>query len=112
MVTKVSALKFTVERGLADKKGELKEALWSRSPNAEIWIKRRTNFARTIGVGSESRLSTRSGLVYGDTEYAGFVGHVIGLGDRHGCNILVDQLTWGALHIDFGDVSHPNFFSL
>jgi hypothetical protein len=36
---------------------------------------------------------------------AGFVGHVIGLGDRHLSNILVDQLTWGALHIDFGDVS-------
>lgn len=35
----------------------------------------------------------------------GFVGHVIGLGDRHLSNILVDQLTWGALHIDFGDVS-------
>ena len=35
----------------------------------------------------------------------GFVGHVIGLGDRHGSNILIDQLTWGALHIDFGDVS-------
>lgn len=34
------------------------------------------------------------------------VGHVIGLGDRHGSNILVDQLTWTALHIDFGDVSH------
>jgi len=38
---------------------------------------------------------------------SGFVGHVIGLGDRHGSNILVDQLTWGALHIDFGDVCHP-----
>ena len=35
----------------------------------------------------------------------GMVGHVIGLGDRHGSNILVDQLTWTALHIDFGDVS-------
>ena len=33
------------------------------------------------------------------------MGYVIGLGDRHGSNILVDQLTWGALHIDFGDVS-------
>ena len=39
---------------------------------------------------------------------SGFVGHVIGLGDRHGSNILVDQLTWGALHIDFGDVSHAS----
>lgn len=36
------------------------------------------------------------------------MGHIIGLGDRHGSNILVDQLTWGALHIDFGDVS-PTF---
>lgn len=34
------------------------------------------------------------------------MGHIIGLGDRHGSNILVDQLTWGALHIDFGDVRH------
>jgi hypothetical protein len=35
---------------------------------------------------------------------AGFVGHIIGLGDRHGSNILIGQLTWAALHIDFGDV--------
>ncbi|KAK4689267.1 hypothetical protein P7C73_g843, partial [Tremellales sp. Uapishka_1] len=65
--------------------GDLRDALWQRSPSAEIWIRRRTNFARTIGVGS-------------------FVGHIIGLGDRHGMNILIDQLTWGALHIDFGDL--------
>jgi hypothetical protein len=42
---------------------------------------------------------------------AGFVGYIIGLGDRHGSNILVDQLTWGALHIDFGDVSHGVVYS-
>ncbi|RSH90651.1 hypothetical protein EHS25_001256 [Saitozyma podzolica] len=64
---------------------DLKDLLWQRSPSAEIWIRRRTNFARTIGVGS-------------------FVGHIIGLGDRHLSNILVDQLSWGALHIDFGDL--------
>lgn len=34
----------------------------------------------------------------------GFAGYIIGLGDRHGSNILVDQLTSGALHIDLGDV--------
>lgn len=65
---------------------DLKDLLWTRSPNAEVWVRRRTNFARTVGVSS-------------------FVGHVIGLGDRHGANILVDQLTWGVVHIDFGDVS-------
>ncbi|WWD22809.1 hypothetical protein CI109_107303 [Kwoniella shandongensis] len=67
------------------KQSDLKDVLWQRSPSSEIWIKRRTNFARTIGVGS-------------------FVGYIIGLGDRHGSNILVDQLTWGVLHIDFGDL--------
>jgi hypothetical protein len=40
------------------------------------------------------------------------VGHIIGLGDRHGSNILVDQLTWTALHIDFGDVGSPSLLSL
>jgi FKBP12-rapamycin complex-associated protein len=33
--------------------GDLRDILWQRSPSAEIWIKRRTNFARTVGVGSE-----------------------------------------------------------
>ncbi|WVO25185.1 uncharacterized protein IAS62_006574 [Cryptococcus decagattii] len=33
-----------------------------------------------------------------------FAGYIIGLGDRHGSNILVDQLTSGALHIDLGDL--------
>ncbi|TYJ58649.1 hypothetical protein B9479_000485 [Cryptococcus floricola] len=64
---------------------DIRDVLWQRSPNSDVWIRRRTNFARTLGVGS-------------------FVGYIIGLGDRHGSNILVDQLTWGALHIDFGDL--------
>ncbi|KAL7423565.1 hypothetical protein Q5752_001145 [Cryptotrichosporon argae] len=64
---------------------DLREILWQRSLSAEIWIRRRTNLARTLGVGS-------------------IVGYIIGLGDRHGSNILIDQLTWGALHIDFGDL--------
>ncbi|ORX39339.1 hypothetical protein BD324DRAFT_577344 [Kockovaella imperatae] len=80
--TKVERLKAALSHS---KQTDLKEVLWSRSPSAEIWIHRRTNFARTIGIGS-------------------FVGYVIGLGDRHGSNILVNQLTWGALHIDFGDL--------
>jgi phosphatidylinositol kinase/protein kinase (PI-3 family) len=33
---------------------DLKDVLWQRSPSAEIWIRRRTNFARTVGVGSGS----------------------------------------------------------
>jgi len=31
------------------------------------------------------------------------VGYVLGLGDRHPCNIMLDQLTGKLIHIDFGD---------
>ncbi|EIW71794.1 hypothetical protein TREMEDRAFT_67963 [Tremella mesenterica DSM 1558] len=80
--TKVKRLQAALSHS---NQSDLKDVLWQRSPSAELWIRRRTNFSRTIGVGS-------------------FVGYIIGLGDRHGLNILVDQLTWGALHIDFGDL--------
>jgi len=58
-----------------------------------------------LEVGFLERVSRRGELDVCNRLTLGFVGHVIGLGDRHGSNILVDQLTWGALHIDFGDVS-------
>ncbi|KAE8538261.1 hypothetical protein D1P53_005601 [Cryptococcus gattii VGV] len=80
--TKVQRLEAALSHS---NQSDIKDVLWQRSPSADIWIRRRTNFARTVGVAS-------------------FAGYIIGLGDRHGSNILVDQLTWGALHIDFGDL--------
>ncbi|OCF43750.1 phosphatidylinositol 3-kinase [Kwoniella heveanensis CBS 569] len=82
LATKVQRLKAALSLST---QSDLKDVLWQKSPSSDIWIRRRTNFARTVGVSS-------------------FVGYIIGLGDRHGSNILVDQLTWGALHIDFGDL--------
>nr|XP_018266518.1 phosphatidylinositol 3-kinase [Kwoniella dejecticola CBS 10117]OBR88676.1 phosphatidylinositol 3-kinase [Kwoniella dejecticola CBS 10117] len=82
IATKVQRLKACLAHS---KQSDLKDVLWQKSPSSDIWIRRRTNFARTVGVSS-------------------FVGSIIGLGDRHGSNILIDQLTWGALHIDFGDL--------
>lgn len=88
--------------------GDIKDVLWQRSPSADIWIKRRTNFARTVGVASEPSgpFPATVARLYSFATQLGFVGYIIGLGDRHGSNILVDQLTWGALHIDFGDVGN------
>nr|XP_019048571.1 hypothetical protein I302_02343 [Kwoniella bestiolae CBS 10118]OCF27501.1 hypothetical protein I302_02343 [Kwoniella bestiolae CBS 10118] len=80
--TKIQRLKAALSHS---KQSDLKDVLWQKSPSSNIWVRRRTNFARTVGVSS-------------------FVGYIIGLGDRHGSNILIDQLTWGALHIDFGDL--------
>lgn len=45
------------ERMLTNSLADLREALWSRSPGADIWVKRRTNFARTIGVGSKCQIN-------------------------------------------------------
>lgn len=87
--------------------GDIKDVLWQRSPSADIWIRRRTNFARTVGVASESDPFPATVTIKLLTCHSkGFAGYIIGLGDRHGSNILVDQLTWGALHMDFGDVSN------
>ena len=31
------------------------------------------------------------------------VGYILGLGDRHPSNIMIDQLTGNIMHVDFGD---------
>lgn len=48
------------------------------------------------GVMSPSRLTyARSTAVWS------MVGHIVGLGDRHGENILIDTTTGEAVHVDF-----------
>lgn len=54
---KVERLKLTMSHS---DQTDLKDVLWRRSPSAEIWIRRRTNFARTVGVGSEFGLESIS----------------------------------------------------
>ena len=51
-------------------------------PEPASWFNARLAFTRTAAVWS-------------------MVGHVLGLGDRHGENILVDTVTGDCLHIDF-----------
>lgn len=31
------------------------------------------------------------------------VGHILGLGDRHPSNLLLDRLSGAIVHVDFGD---------
>lgn len=52
-------------------------------PNVEEWFESRRIYTRGLAVTS-------------------FVGHVMGLGDRHLNNILLDQRTCEPIHIDFG----------
>ncbi|ODV92186.1 hypothetical protein CANCADRAFT_23151 [Tortispora caseinolytica NRRL Y-17796] len=51
-------------------------------PEPSIWIEAKSNFARTYAVMC-------------------MVGFILGLGDRHGENILVDEASGDILHVDF-----------
>lgn len=56
---------------LSETRGEdLKQILWLKSPNSEIWLERRTNFTRSLATMS-------------------IAGYILGLGDRHPSNIML-----------------------
>ncbi|TPX74745.1 adenosylmethionine---8-amino-7-oxononanoate transaminase [Chytriomyces confervae] len=58
--------------------------LWLRSKNSEVWLDRRTTYTRSLAVMS-------------------MVGYILGLGDRHPANLMIDRFTGKVVHIDFGD---------
>lgn len=63
---------------------DLSKVLWLKSCHSEQWLERRTHYARSLAVMS-------------------MVGHILGLGDRHPSNLMLDRRTGKVLHIDFGD---------
>jgi serine/threonine-protein kinase mTOR len=72
------ALARTVGKG-----NDLYEILWLKSTNSEEWLDRRTKFTRSLAVMS-------------------MVGYILGLGDRHPSNLMLDARSGRILHIDFG----------
>ena len=80
------------------KQGETHEQIWDKVkeeikpvlgnwmsdhfPSPEIWYEARINFIRSTAIWS-------------------MIGYVIGLGDRHGDNILIHQHTGEVTHVDF-----------
>lgn len=73
------------EHALQNTRGDdLARLLWLKSPSSEVWFDRRTNYTRSLAVMS-------------------MVGYVLGLGDRHPSNLMLDRLSGKILHIDFGD---------
>ncbi|KAI9793200.1 MAG: phosphatidylinositol kinase- protein kinase tor1 [Peltula sp. TS41687] len=63
---------------------DLYRVLWLKSKSSEAWLDRRTNYTRSLGVMS-------------------MVGYILGLGDRHPSNLMLDRVTGKVIHIDFGD---------
>ena len=63
---------------------DLYRVLWLKSKSSEAWLERRTNYTRSLAVMS-------------------MVGYILGLGDRHPSNLMLDRITGKVIHIDFGD---------
>lgn len=63
---------------------DLERVLWLKSANSEVWLDRRTTYTRSVAVMS-------------------MVGYILGLGDRHPSNLMLDRHTGQVIHIDFGD---------
>jgi FKBP12-rapamycin complex-associated protein len=73
------------EYGLENTTGQdLYRVLWLKSTNSEHWLERRATYTRSLAVNS-------------------MVGHILGLGDRHPSNLLLERSTGKVVHIDFGD---------
>lgn len=63
---------------------DLYRILWLKSRSSESWLERRTAYTRSLATSSAA-------------------GYILGLGDRHPSNLLLDRLTGQIIHIDFGD---------
>lgn len=63
---------------------DLYRVLWLKSRSSEAWLDRRTQYTRSLAVMS-------------------MVGYILGLGDRHPSNLMMDRYTGKIIHIDFGD---------
>ena len=63
---------------------EVFQMMWLKSPSAGIWMSRIQKFTTTAALMS-------------------IVGYIIGLGDRHPSNIMIQRDTGSVIHIDFGE---------
>ncbi|CAM6130085.1 unnamed protein product [Calypogeia fissa] len=81
LMAKVEVFEHALEKTPGN---DLAKVLWLKSRSSEVWLDRRTNYTRSLAVMS-------------------MVGYLLGLGDRHPSNLMLDRYSGKILHIDFGD---------
>lgn len=68
---------------LADTPPLLRYLFWQKHKVPSLWFDMRLNYARSVATTS-------------------IIGHIVGLGDRHVSNILMDEARGELVHIDLG----------
>ncbi|KAG2382314.1 hypothetical protein C9374_005516 [Naegleria lovaniensis] len=81
LMQKIEVFEYALENTTGQ---DLYKVLWLKSRNSEVWLERRTNYTRSLAVMS-------------------IVGYILGLGDRHPSNLMLEKSTGKIVHIDFGD---------
>jgi FKBP12-rapamycin complex-associated protein len=81
LLQKIEVFEYALENTTGQ---DLYRVLWLKSMHSEHWLERRATYTRSLAVNS-------------------MVGHILGLGDRHPSNVLLERSTGKVVHIDFGD---------
>lgn len=81
LMQKVEAFKYALGETTGQ---DLSRVLWLKSQDSEVWLDRRRNYTRSLAVMS-------------------MAGYILGLGDRHPSNLMLDRVSGKMVHIDFGD---------
>lgn len=81
LLQKIEVFEYALENTTGQ---DLYRVLWLKSSSSEHWLERRAAYTRSLAVNS-------------------MVGHILGLGDRHPSNLLLERKTGKVIHIDFGD---------
>ncbi|EMD39125.1 phosphatidylinositol 3-kinase-like protein [Gelatoporia subvermispora B] len=81
LLNKIEVFEYALENTTGQ---DLYRVLWLKSVTSEHWLERRATYTRSLAVNS-------------------MVGHILGLGDRHPSNLMLERNTGKVVHIDFGD---------
>ncbi|KAG2328392.1 hypothetical protein Bca52824_011120 [Brassica carinata] len=88
LIAKIEVFEYALENTEGNDLSRVLNLLTSsslvKSRSSEVWLERRTNYTRSLAVMS-------------------MVGYILGLGDRHPSNLMLDRYSGKILHIDFGD---------